>query len=81
MFSASGIVVFSLVFALRDSAKLSISYEMLEPSFLGYVQGSKASICIQRTGASAEKEVIYRDGGWENSNRSNRPKRHRNSDR
>ena len=41
-----GIVVFSLAFAIRDSAKLSVCFGMLELSCLGYKSGSKASDCI-----------------------------------
>jgi hypothetical protein len=37
------IIVFSLAFAIRDSAKLSACFGMLEHSFLGYKSGFRAS--------------------------------------
>jgi hypothetical protein len=45
------IMVFSLAFAIRDSAKLSPCFGMLEHSFLGCKSGFRASDCIQRTGS------------------------------
>src|SRR5271168_3366702 len=77
-----GIMVFSLAFAIRDSAKLSVCFGMLELSCLGYKSGSKASDCIQRTGSKRwKKEDIYTGMvGGRASNRTNQIKQHRNSD-
>src|SRR5271169_1249413 len=55
-----GIMVFSLAFAIRDNAKLSVCFGMLKLSCLGYKLRSKASDCIQRTGSKRwKKEDIY----------------------
>jgi hypothetical protein len=57
-------MVFSLAFGIRDSAKLSACFGMLEHSFLGCKSGFRASDCIQRTGSQRWKRKIYIQGWW-----------------